>query len=97
MSYSYRYVPYILAKNPSIDAREALDLSRDITKGYKMDLFIMDLSFIGWYILGALALGIGVFFVNPYRDLSIAISFNELINNAKEHGLVFNSDFMENE
>ncbi len=43
-----------------------------MTDGEKWDMFVLDLSFIGWYIIGALALGIGVLFVNPYVDATKA-------------------------
>ena len=64
--YSYRMVPYILADNPKMDANEAITLSRKMMNGEKWKTFVLDLSFIGWYLLGVLALGIGVLFVHPY-------------------------------
>lgn len=67
-SYEYRMVPYLLADNPNLGSVEAITLSRDMMDGEKFNLFVLELSFIGWYILGALALGIGVFFVNPYYN-----------------------------
>ena len=39
-------------------------------RGYKGKLFLLDLSFIGWYILGALCFGIGILFVAPYVTLA---------------------------
>lgn len=65
-AYSYRMVPYIIAENPGIGHTRALELSAEMTYGQKMDIFILDLSFIGWYLLGTLLLGIGVLFVHPY-------------------------------
>lgn len=65
-AYSYSMVPYLLADNPSMDAKRAIQVSEDMTNGQKMEMFILDLSFIGWYILGALLFGIGIFFVHPY-------------------------------
>jgi len=67
-AYAYRMVPYILADNPNIDTMRALELSNEMTKGQKFDIFILDLSFIGWYLLGLLACGMGVVFVRPYQD-----------------------------
>lgn len=67
-SYAYRFVPYLLADNPNLSPSRAIELSNKMTKGHKMDMFVLDLSFIGWYLLGGLALGIGILFVNPYRD-----------------------------
>ncbi len=66
-AYSYRMVPYILADNPQMDTSEALALSSKMMNGEKMEAFVLDLSFIGWYMLGALAFGVGVLFVNPYK------------------------------
>jgi uncharacterized membrane protein len=65
-AYAYRMVPYILAENPNIGAKRALAVSQDMTQGHKWDMFVLDLSFLGWYLLGAIAFGIGVFFVMPY-------------------------------
>ncbi len=70
--YAYSMVPYILADNPDIGAERAIQLSNRMTDGEKWDMFVLDLSFIGWYIVGALALGIGVLFVNPYVDATKA-------------------------
>ncbi|MCR5098740.1 MAG: DUF975 family protein [Lachnospiraceae bacterium] len=65
--YSYRMVPYILAEDPDVGAVEAITRSRQIMKGNKWKAFVLDFSFIGWFILEALTLGIlGVFYVNPY-------------------------------
>jgi hypothetical protein len=36
-------------------------------KGYKFSYFVLMLSFIGWYIVGAFALGIGGLWVYPYQ------------------------------
>lgn len=64
--YSYRMTPWILADNPQIGYKRALKLSMQMTRGHKWGMFVLDLSFIGWYILGMMACGIGVFFVMPY-------------------------------
>ncbi|HJB25486.1 MAG TPA: DUF975 family protein [Firmicutes bacterium] len=65
-SYQYRMVPYLLAENPDMDWRRALEVSRAMTMGYKWDLFILDLSFFGWLFLGMMLCGVGVLFVQPY-------------------------------
>lgn len=76
--YQYRFVPYILAENPSLNGYEAMEISTQLTNGHKTDMFVMDLSFIGWYLLGALALGVGVLFVNPYKDTSFTMLYYKL-------------------
>ena len=66
-TYAYSMVPYILAENPQMDAMEAIRLSERMMKGHKWNAFVLDLSFIGWFILSGLTLGlVGVFYVNPY-------------------------------
>ena len=65
-SYAYRMVPYIMADNPQMEATDAITLSRKMMDGEKWKAFVLDLSFIGWYLLGMLACGIGMLFVNPY-------------------------------
>jgi uncharacterized membrane protein len=85
--YAYRMVPYILADNPNIGYRRALELSKSMTDGHKGDMFLLDLSFIGWYILGAIAFGIGVLFVNPYFDATQAELYIKLREFAIDKGL----------
>ncbi|MBP3870109.1 MAG: DUF975 family protein [Faecalicoccus sp.] len=82
-AYSYRMVPYILAENPDISPREALNRSSAMMNGYKMEAFMFDLSFIGWYLLAAVTLGLaGILYGNPYRYASDAELYKELRNRA---------------
>lgn len=71
-AYAYRMVPYILADNPNFGADNAITLSRKMMDGNKFSLFVLELSFIGWYLLGLLALGVGILFVNPYYNATEA-------------------------
>ncbi len=66
--YSYFLVPYIVAENPDIAARDAINLSRKMMDGHKFECFVMDLSFIGWEILGIITFGMTkVLYSNPYK------------------------------
>ena len=66
-AYEYRMIPYLLADNPQMTKEEAFAESKRMMKGQKWRAFVLDLSFIGWYILSGLTLGIlGVFYVIPY-------------------------------
>jgi len=85
--YAYRMVPYILADNPNIGHTRAIDLSNQMTMGEKFDIFVLDLSFLGWYLLGALALGIGVLFVQPYYDATNAELYFKLREKAITRGI----------
>ena len=64
--YSYRLTPWILSDNPQIGYQRSLKLSIDLTRGHKWRMFVLDLSFLGWWLLGLLACGIGILFVYPY-------------------------------
>ena len=64
--------PFILVDNPELSANEAINLSKKMMKGHKFDLFWLELSFIGWILLGLLTLGIGYFWLMPYMYTSIA-------------------------
>lgn len=66
--YSYYMVPYIVAENPNVTAREAITLSRKMMKGHKWECFVAGLSFLGWEILDIFTIGlVGIFFSNPYQ------------------------------
>ncbi len=56
--FSYAAVPFIVAENPSLKANEAITLSRKMMDGHKMELFLFDLSMIGWVLLSVITLGI---------------------------------------
>ena len=71
-AFSYSQMKYILAEFPDVSIPEAMKISMKITKGYKWDLFIMYLSFLGWMILSSLTFGIGFLWLFPYMNLSFA-------------------------
>lgn len=72
-AYSYRMVPYILANDPNIGGREAINLSRQMMNGHKWRTFVLDLSFFGWYFLAAITAGIvNVFWTGPYTEATYA-------------------------
>lgn len=77
-TYAYRMVPYILSDNPSLDSDRVLELSIKMTDNQKWDIWVLDLSFIGWYLIGSVLLGLGVFFVHPYMDATNAELYLEL-------------------
>lgn len=71
-AYEYSFVPYILSENPGIETRRAFELSKEMTTGHKWQMFVLDLSFLGWELLGILCCGIGILFVVPYYQATIA-------------------------
>jgi len=65
-SYSYAMVPYLLADNPAMPPKRALELSTQIMHGRRMNYFVLSLSFMGWALLSLFTFGIGAFFLSPY-------------------------------
>lgn len=79
VSYGLEMVPYILADRPGIDIMDAIKASWNMMKGHKWDLFVLDLSFLGWILLDILTLGIlGIFYVNPYIASTHAAFYDAL-------------------
>ena len=56
--FSYWAVPYIMAENPTLTSKEAITLSRKMMNGHKLDLFMIHVTFLGWYLLGIVTFGI---------------------------------------
>ena len=79
-SYSYAMAFYIRNDHPEYTATEAITKSREMMRGYKGKLFLLDLSFIGWIIVGALCCGIGTLWVYPYMEMARAHFYQELKN-----------------
>ncbi|MBQ9932127.1 MAG: DUF975 family protein [Firmicutes bacterium] len=76
--YRYSMAFQILADNPDIKIMDAIRLSSRMMFGNKWKLFCLNLSFIGWFLLGYLTLGIGLIYVQPYQT-SAQVAFYEMI------------------
>ncbi|MBR5572310.1 MAG: DUF975 family protein [Oscillospiraceae bacterium] len=77
-AYRYRYALYNLCDNPQLSPSEALNMSKAQTRGYKWQLFVLDLSFLGWNILCALTLGILSIWIAPYIQQTDVGFFEEI-------------------
>lgn len=81
-AYGYGMIYYIKADHPEYDWRTCLQASQQMMYGHKMDLFVLDLSFIGWYFVGSLCLGVGALWVHPYHETTRALFYEQLKQNA---------------
>lgn len=80
-SYEYKMIPYLLAENPQMNSKEAFARSREMMRGNKWGAFVLDLSFIGWHLLGGLTFGIvEIFYAAPYNYLTDAELYHALKN-----------------
>ncbi len=74
-AYSYSMALYILAENKGKAALECINESKEMTNGHKMDLFVLSLSFIGWFLLVGITFGIAYIWVGPYMQATFANAY----------------------
>ena len=78
-AYEYYLVPYIVGDDPDISASEAFRMSKELMRGNKFKVFVLELSFLGWYILSGMTCGLlSVFYVAPYVYLTKAALYRRL-------------------
>lgn len=83
-AYEYAMIPYIVADNPEISTQEAFAKSREMMTGNKWNMFVLQLSFIGWDILAAITFGlVGIFYSAPYQFSTEAALYRTLKGDAK--------------
>ena len=82
-TYTYAMVPYIMAENPELSAREACERSKQMMDGNRMRLFCLDFSFIGWYLLCVMICGLGYVVLTPYVQAAVADFYREVSDTRK--------------
>lgn len=65
-TYSYYLAEFISRKNPNKTANECITESRQLMDGHKWELFVLQLSFIGWHLLAWITFGIAYIWIAPY-------------------------------
>lgn len=80
-SFGYSLIPYILMDDPDMISTEKLKLSEEMMKGHKMELFMLELSFIGWHILAIFTLGILEIWIILYQRTTVT----KFLNDSKEN------------
>jgi integral membrane protein len=77
-AYSYAMTPYILKDNPEMKNNAAIEESMRMMDGHKLELFLLDLSFIGWAILSILTCCIGFLWLIPYINMAHVNFYEDL-------------------
>ena len=77
----YSQVWFIMAEDNEISGNDAIKKSKEMMDGFKMQFFLLGLSFFGWILLAMLTCGIGLLWVVPYMETSYAKFYEAL----KEH------------
>lgn len=83
-AYSYAMTPYILKDNPEMKNNAAIEESMRMMDGHKLELFLLDLSFIGWAILSLLTCCIGFLWLTPYMNMARVNFYEDLKKAAVE-------------
>lgn len=79
-AYRYRLALYLLLDHPEMSAMDCIRESKRIMSGNKGQLFVLDLSFIGWWILAGIPI-VGLFvrvWVVPYTQMTYALYYTTL-------------------
>lgn len=63
---------YVLAENPEVSLVDTLRESYNLTKGHRWNIFVLQLSFLGLVLLSILTLGIGLLWLLPYMEVTMA-------------------------
>ena len=58
---------------------DTIKKSKELMKGHKWEFFLLNLSFIGWIILGVFTLGILYLWLIPYMSVTMCNFYNELV------------------
>ena len=78
-AYQYSMIPYLLIDRPDMTIKESFAMTKKMTDGNKWSLFVLDLSFIGWWLLSILTLFLlAIFYVAPYQSLASAGAYDYL-------------------
>lgn len=94
-AYAYSQMFFIVAEYKNVSVTKAMRISMIITHGHKWDLFVMELSFIGWALLATLTLGIGYFWLIPYMQMTRVNAFHAMLKEALESGKILPEDLTE--
>lgn len=74
----YIMIPYVIADDPNVSAIEAMKRSKSMMRGNRWRLFVLHLSFLGWYLLSYASFGIGFLWFCPYIEASTAAFYRDI-------------------
>lgn len=77
-AYAYAMTPFIIKDYPELSPNKAINLSVKMMDGHKFDLFCLSMSFIGWILLSILTLGVGLVWLMPYMETTVAAFYRDV-------------------
>jgi uncharacterized membrane protein len=90
---SYSQCFFIIADNPNVKVKDALKISMKMTQGYKWEIFVLGLSFLGWVLLGILSLFIGFLWLSPYMYTTFTNLYFKLKQESIIKGICTEAEF----
>ena len=93
-SYKVYFTSFIMAERPELSWKEAIAISKKMTDGHKGELFVLDLSFIGWGFLTAITFGLVGIYVAPYVYTTKALYYENFKLRAFQLGTMSEADFL---
>ena len=91
-SISYSQMMYIAAEYQNVSIKDTLTLSIKLTEGHKVDIVLAWLSFIGWFLLSFITLGIADLWITPYFRMTMTNVYHALLKEALENGKISPED-----
>ena len=77
-AYRYRQAVYLMLEDPGLGINKALKRSGELMRGYKLRLFVLDISFFFWLVLEVITFALADLFVTPYRELTYVQFYRDL-------------------
>jgi len=87
-AYSYSQATYLMLKDPNLSGWDAIEQSTEMMSGYRIDLFLLHLSFILWILLVVVTFGLAALYVYPYVWLADAAFHRNLAGDDVEQSEV---------
>ncbi len=79
-AFSYALMNYVRADHPDWGANQCLAESKRLMAGNRWRLFCLHLSFLGWFLLVPITLGLAMFWVMPYFRMTVAAFYEDLLD-----------------
>lgn len=76
LSYSMSY--FVKVDHPEYSWQQCISESKRLTSGHKGEIFVLQLSFVGWMLVGILCLGVGALWVTAYLNTTMALCYQQL-------------------
>lgn len=86
IEYSFSF--FFAAEFPEVGIRKSLRLSITIAKGHRWEIFVLNISFIGWVLLSILTCGVGFLWSFPYYYMTLTNAYHALLQDALETGKI---------